>query len=201
MCGPTQGEQQLRAEQLIMSGKSAKAPSSIEKAPIDIVLEPPTLLARYACASVMVGIFGVWGNICYFPDTEPAPVGDLLHSWEVPAVLTVSYLLLLPLLRILSKTFLSESIDVKLLLKETMVVYNGGQVILNSWMVYKILEGLISKDHPFIGQVYTLTPGVSHALWIHYVDKYLEFFDTFFMVLRGRMDQVSELKCYHYSLG
>jgi hypothetical protein len=191
MCGPTQGELQLRAEQLIISGKSAKAPPSTEKAPIGVVLEPPTMLARYACASVMLGIFGVWGKICFTPETEPAPVGDLLHGWEVPTALTVSYLVLLPILRLLSKTFLSESVDVKLLLKETMIVYNGGQVILNCWMVYKIIEGLVAKDHPFIGQVYTLTPGVTHALWIHYVDKYLEFFDTFFMVLRGRMDQVS----------
>jgi hypothetical protein len=27
-------------------------------------------------------------------------------------------------------------------------------------------------------------------VWVHYCDKYLEFLDTFFMVLRGKMDQV-----------
>jgi len=30
----------------------------------------------------------------------------------------------------------------------------------------------------------------SYAVWVHYCDKYLEFFDTYFMVLRGKMDQV-----------
>ncbi len=196
MCGPTQGENQLRTDQLMKSGKHGSDKTSAmsePKAPIGVVLEPPTLLARYACASVMVAIFGVWGQICFTPESQPAPVGSNLHSWKVPTILTISYLLVLPLMRLFSKTFLSESVDVKLLLKETMVVYNGGQVLLNLWMVYKIIEGVVSKDHPFIGDVYKLTPGLSHALWIHYVDKYLEFFDTFFMVLRGRMDQASKL--------
>ena len=32
--------------------------------------------------------------------------------------------------------------------------------------------------------------GSSYAVWVHYCDKYLEFFDTYFMVLRGKLDQV-----------
>lgn len=196
MCGPTtQGEKQLLADQLLRSGKhgpSKMTARTEDKAPIGVVLAPPTVAARYGCAAVMAAIFGVWGQLCFYPESQPAPVGPELHSWKVPAVLTVSYLVALPLLRVFSKFFLSESVDTKLLLKETMVVYNGGQVLLNFWMVYKIMEGLLVKDHPFIGDVYKLTPGLSHALWIHYVDKYLEFFDTFFMVLRGRMDQASK---------
>ena len=78
----------------------------------------------------------------------------------------------------------------KLLLKETMVVYNGGQVLLNGWMVYRFIDALVNKGHPFIGDLYTVNSGATFAVWIHYMDKYLEFFDTFFMVLRGRMDQV-----------
>ena len=196
MCGPTQGEKQLRTDKLMKSvaehgsGKTSSEP----KAPIGVVLVPPTLAARYACASVMLAVFGVWGHLCFTPESQHPPVGSNIHSWTIPTMLTISYLLVLPLMRIFSTTFLSESVDVKLLLKETMVVYNGGQVLLNLWMVYKIVEGLISKGLPFIGDVYTLTPGVSHALWIHYVDKYLEFFDTFFMVLRGRMDQASRVE-------
>lgn len=201
MCGPTQAEKQIRADELIKSAKheSAKMTTKTEgEAPIDVLLEPPTVAARYACASVMVAIFAIWGQLCWYPESQPAPVSSDLHSWAVPTALTLSYLVALPLLRIFSKRFLSESVDVKLLLKETMVVYNGGQVLLNLWMVYKILEGLTTKNHPFIGDVTTITPGLSHALWIHYVDKYLEFFDTFFMVLRGRMDQASNTKnCFY----
>jgi len=195
MCGPTQ-EKQLRTENFLTAEKNGSVKSTTtalhgQKFTAGATTpQPPTVVARYACAGMMVAVFAVWGALCWTQDSEIAPVGDGIHSWTTPAALTVGYLLTLPVLRLFSKTFLSESLDVKLLLKETMVVYNGGQVILNSWMVFKILQGLFSRDHPFIGDVYTLTPGLSHALWIHYVDKYLEFFDTFFMVLRGRMDQV-----------
>jgi elongation of very long chain fatty acids protein 4 len=199
MCGPTQ-EKQLKSEALLTPDRkgSSKVTTAFhqqksahgEKSPNGVTPKPPTLVARYACAGIMVSVFAVWGVICWTPDSALAPVGDGIHDWTVPTALTFGYLLALPLLRVFSKQFLSESLDVKLLLKETMVVYNGGQVVLNCWMVFKILQGLCSRDHPFIGDVYTITPGLSHALWIHYVDKYLEFFDTVFMVLRGRMDQV-----------
>ena len=39
----------------------------------------------------------------------------------------------------------------------------------------------------------------SFAVWLHYCNKYLEFFDTIFMVLRGRLDQVSFLHVYHHT--
>lgn len=79
-----------------------------------------------------------------------------------------------------------------------MVVYNAGQVLLNGWMVYQFINALVNKKHPFIGDLYTSHTGTTFAVWIHYMDKYLEFFDTFFMVLRGRMDQISFLHIYHH---
>jgi elongation of very long chain fatty acids protein 4 len=162
--------------------------------PVKVVLEPPSLMSRYVCASAMVGVFAIWGKVCctdYLTDESAAPgVGSEIHSWKTPALLTTSYLLSLPVLRYLSKEYLSQVVDVKLLLKETMIVYNGGQVVLNAWMVYRFLDALINKGHPFIGDLYTVHSGTTFAIWIHYMDKYLEFFDTFFMVLRGRMDQV-----------
>jgi hypothetical protein len=97
-------------------------------------------------------------------------------------------------MRIFAKNFLSEHVDVKLLLKETMVIYNGGQVLLNAWMVYRMVDSVLFRGHPFIGDIYTVDKGATFAVWIHYMDKYLEFFDTFFMVLRGRMDQVRATK-------
>lgn len=166
---------------------------SLEKAPVDVIMEPPSLFSRYACATFMVGIFGVWGKYCFVEDESMAPgIGVEIHSWKLPLVLTTSYLLALPLLRMFSKRFLSEMVDVKLLLKETMIVYNGGQVLLNTWMVYRFIDSLVNRGHPFIGDLHTVNSGTTFAVWIHYMDKYLEFFDTVFMVLRGRMDQVRE---------
>ena len=183
MCGPTQGELHLRSN----AANKAKALVSKTKAPIGMVLPPPSPLARYACAMAMISIFGLWGK---YTITEDFPQERYaIHSWKLPMALTMGYLGGLPILRKFTQTFLSESVDVKLLLKETMVVYNGGQVLLNFWMVYRILACL-AEGHPFIGDVDTVTPGMTFAVWIHYMDKYLEFFDTFFMILRGRMDQV-----------
>jgi hypothetical protein len=161
-----------------------------EKRPLDVVLEPPSLISRYACASVMVAIFAVWGKISFLDENVAPGVGSDIHSWHTPLLLTTGYLVSLPLLRFFSKNVLRQVVDVKLLLKETMIVYNGGQVLLNAWMVYRFVDALVNNGHPFIGDLYTNKSGTTFAVWIHYMDKYLEFFDTFFMVLRGRMDQV-----------
>mmetsp|Transcript_6526 Transcript_6526/g.16239 ORF Transcript_6526/g.16239 Transcript_6526/m.16239 type:complete len:345 (+) Transcript_6526:135-1169(+) len=193
MCGPTS------------VSKSGIVSSSASKAPVDVVMEPPSVLSRYACATLMTAIFGLWGKICFdysgdgtYDESAAPGVGAEIHSWKVPLTLTTSYLLGLPVLRMFTTRFLTPSVDVKLLLKETMVVYNGGQVLLNGWMVYRFLDAVINKGHPFIGDIYTVDRGATFAVWIHYMDKYLEFFDTIFMVLRGRMDQVSFLHTYHH---
>jgi len=186
--------------------KQHRAGAVEAKAPIDVVMEPPGLLSRYTCATIMAAIFGIWGKIAFYDhsgdgtyDEAKAPgVGSDIHSYKVPLTLTTAYLVALPVLRIFSKKFISENVDAKVLLKETMVVYNGGQVLLNAWMVYRFIDALVNRGHPFIGDLYTANTGTTFAVWIHYMDKYLEFFDTFFMVLRGRMDQVSFLHVYHH---
>ena len=159
-------------------------------APIKVVLEPPSLLARYGSASAMVAVFAIWGKLV-FVDEETCPgIGSPMHNWILPLAMTASYLVALPLLRRFSETVLEGQVDVKLLLRETMVVYNAGQVLVNFWMVYRILDAVAFRGHPLIGDRTNVTSGAAFAVWIHYCDKYLEFFDTFFMVLRGRMDQV-----------
>lgn len=84
----------------------------------------------------------------------------------------------------------------KLLLTESMIIYNVAQVLLNGWMVYAMINAVVNRGHPFIGSRslvgVAVESGASYAVWVHYCDKYLEFFDTYFMILRGKMDQVSE---------
>lgn len=178
------------AEDAVSLSLSSQSVADANALPLKMVLAPPSLLSRYACASVMVAIFAIWGKISFVEESAAPGVGSPIHSWKVPLVLTSAYLLVLPLLRFVSQNYLSEVVDVKLLLKDTMVVYNGGQVILNGWMVYRFIDSLINHGHPLIGDLYTVQSGTTFAVWIHYMDKYLEFFDTFFMLLRGRMDQV-----------
>jgi elongation of very long chain fatty acids protein 4 len=161
----------------------------------------PSLTARYSCAGLVVAIFSVWGRWAHCKDDARVPGGsEPLHSVAVPLTLVALYLASLPLLRRFTDAYLSRKVDVKALLTESMILYNGGQVLLNGWMVYKFLYALVFRGHPFVGgHASLIDTGATYAVWVHYVDKYLEFLDTFFMILRGRMDQVSRLPCLSLS--
>jgi elongation of very long chain fatty acids protein 4 len=139
-----------------------------------------------------MGIFALWGKFTFLEDETLVPgAGAELHSVNVPLAFTTCYLVSLPLLRLFSNHFLLPTVDVKLLLREAMILYNAGQVLLNGWMVYRFADALLFRGHPVIGgSVDLVNTGATYAIWVHYCDKYLEFLDTYFMVLRGKMDQV-----------
>lgn len=167
--------------------------------PIETVLPPPSLLSRYSCASIVVAIFAAFGKFAFVDEADVPGGGRVeLHSWKSPLCATIFYLVSLPILTKLTRKFLKNSVDVKLLLRESMILYNAGQVLLNAWTVYKILYAIIYKNHPFIGgPIHLVDTGATYAVWVHYCDKYLEFLDTYFMVLRGKMDQVSAVVSTH----
>lgn len=158
--------------------------------PIETILVPPSQVTRYACTSIMIAVLAVWCKYTFVPEKELA-VGGSMHSWRTPLYMTVGYLLGLPLLRLLSKRFLAHNVDVKVLLRESMILYNAVQVALNLWTVYKIIHALLVNGHPlYSGPIHLISSGASYAVWVHYCNKYLEFLDTIFMVLRGKMNQV-----------
>jgi len=150
----------------------------------------PSFLARCTCTAISCAIFAVWWKSTFVPESETPAVDVPLHSFRAPLFLTVGYLISLPILRYLVDNHLAVAYDVKTLLKESMLLYNIAQVALNGWMVWRFLYAIFYRNHPFIGDIYTTSTGTSYAIWVHYCDKYLEFFDTYFMVLRGRHDQV-----------
>lgn len=160
-------------------------------------LREPTLFARLSCAGISCAIFSVWCKYSFVPENQTPGVNVPVHSYHVPLALTVGYLVSLPILKFLVGRFLS-GLDVKKLLQESMLLYNISQVAINGWMVWRFVDAVMNKNHPFIGDIYSTSAGATYAIWIHYCDKYLEFFDTYFMVLRGRMDQVSFLHVYHH---
>ena len=146
----------------------------------------PSLLARYSCASISCAIFSVWFKFTF----QSSYSSDSIHSYHTPLFLTSAYLVSLPLLKYVVQTYLAPRYDLRELLKESMILYNVSQVALNGWMVCKFIDALLYRGHPFIGDIHTTNTGTGFIIWVHYCDKYLEFFDTYFMVLRGRMDQV-----------
>lgn len=181
--------------------KAAKMPASLSNkdAPSSAPLTPPSLMARYTCAAILVGIMGIWGKLTFVPETETPSVDVPLHSYRTPLSLTVGYLISLPILHLFTQRVLAKHFDLKALLFESMVLYNVAQVFLNGWMVYRFLDSLINRGHPFVGDISTVSTGTAYVVWVHYCDKYLEFFDTYFMVLRGKLDQVSFLHVYHHT--
>lgn len=152
-------------------------------------LREPSRLARYACAGISCVIFSMWWRFTFVPENSTPGVDVPMHSWKTTAMLTIGYLFSLPILKWSTDKFLS-GIDTKILLKESMVLYNIAQVALNGWMVWRFVDAIVNKSHPFIGDISSTSAGTGFAIWVHYCDKYLEFFDTYFMILRGRMDQV-----------
>ena len=78
-----------------------------------------------------------------------------------------------------------------------MILYNIAQVVFNGWMVYTICIALLYNGHPILGSRELIGPainsGATRAVYVHYCDKYLEFVDTYFMILRGKMDQVKSI--------
>ena len=158
-----------------------------------------SFLARYTCVGILLGVFAVWGKYSFVPEeqTPPHASTDMSTTYIYPLIMTAGYLLSLPILHFVMSSLNIEKDYMKSLLKESILLYNALQVALNGWMVYHIMYALIQLDHPFIGSTYSSNL-CAYAVWIHYCDKYLEFFDTYFMVLRGRMDQVSFLHVYHH---
>ena len=153
-------------------------------------VKEPSFLARYTCAGISCAIFAAWWKCTFVPESEVPGVHVPMHSFHTPLILTVGYLVSLRVLEKFVKDYCS-SINMKSLLKESMLLYNVSQIALNGWMVWRFIDAVINKNHPFVGDINTISTGTSYAVWVHYCDKYLEFFDTYFMVLRGRMDQVS----------
>lgn len=186
----------VTASRDIKAASSRQTASQVEESaegdlPLKNVLAPPSFLARMTCVAVLGGVSAVWSNYTFVEETAIPGAHIDLHHWSVPLALTSLYLVSLPLLRWFSNRFLAEAVDVKMLLREAMVAYNAGQVLLNLWMVYRCLQAVLFRGHPFIsGPVDLVDSGTTYAVWVHYCDKYLEFFDTYFMVLRGKMDQV-----------
>lgn len=160
----------------------------------------PGVIPRYICLSILVGVFAVWHKCTFIVEEDGVPSLDFpLHSYHTPLFLTATYLVSLPILNKFVTNYLAPKYDMKALLFESMVFYNVAQVCMNVWMVWRFIDAVVRRGHPFIGSIDASSAGTSFAIWVHYTNKYLEFLDTYFMVLRGKMEQVSFLHVYHHT--
>merc|ERR1712061_655986 len=89
-------------------------------------------------------------------------------------------------------------------LTEVMRIYNIGQVLLSTYMFveYVLVMSAQSFDLTCQDADYTSSPlGIRMAsiIWVYMLSKLLDFLDTFFFILRGKMNQVSFLHVYHHA--
>lgn len=155
-----------------------------------------SFLSRYTALSILLVIIAVWCKYTFVPEEYATPaIHEPLHSYKVPLTLTIAYLVSLPVLKYIITV---SRVDLKPMLKESMVLYNVAQVVLNVWMVYRFVYA-VYNGHPFVGDIHTFDKGTTYAIWVHYCNKYLEFLDTYFMILRGKNEQVSFLHVYHHT--
>jgi elongation of very long chain fatty acids protein 4 len=83
-------------------------------------------------------------------------------------------------------------------LKKAMYIYNISQIILNIYMIHGLLEIVSFPNIYGINSKYT--DKIRYYTYIHYISKYLDYLDTFFIILRGKnKQQLSFLHVYHHS--
>jgi len=84
-------------------------------------------------------------------------------------------------------------------IKGLMIIYNFVQVVLCTWMCVSALQVARAKGYKVICNDFDDTDTeMSLVLWVFYVSKILDFFDTFFIVARGTWSQFSFLHTYHH---
>lgn len=76
-----------------------------------------------------------------------------------------------------------------------MLVYNAVQVVLSLLMAIYLSPFLLNNLFNINGK---FTARIELWIFVHYMIKYLDMFDTYFMVLRKKEEQLSFLHIYHH---
>ncbi|XP_032221888.2 elongation of very long chain fatty acids protein 4 isoform X1 [Nematostella vectensis] len=90
-------------------------------------------------------------------------------------------------------------------LRGVLVVYNFALVLLSAYMVYEFIASILS-----IPEFNLMCQDVSYeedprlmrlarVCYIYYLSKFVEYFDTFFFILRKKNNQISFLHVYHHA--
>ncbi|KAA0167348.1 hypothetical protein FNF27_07308 [Cafeteria roenbergensis] len=147
-------------------------------------------------------LFGIWTELS--GREEPAA---FMHGWiscEWVAILTALYLVLVFVGPRLMEGRPAADI------KEWMVVYNFYQTALNAFMVVALVGSAVNRGLELQAQGHGLvmwaqpvkgTPALMVlGLYVHFNNKFIEYLDTLFMVLRHKTGQLTFLHCWHHFL-
>jgi len=76
-------------------------------------------------------------------------------------------------------------------------LYNIVQVFYNLYIILGLYDAYPLDNFYGINLVYN--DKIKYYVWLHYMSKYLDYFDTIFMLLRKKNSQVTFLHVYHHA--
>jgi len=129
------------------------------------------------------------------------------HAWvytpQVLLLASVAYLAVIKLLHVFMKD--RPAFECKVAMR----VYNVAQVTVCAYMTHglfwSIVEatGFVNVAGVSVPNIFALRTPIVQAhqkfIFVHYLSKYLDFFDTVFIVLRKKKTQLSFLHVYHHA--
>ncbi|XP_026194581.1 elongation of very long chain fatty acids protein 5-like [Cyclospora cayetanensis] len=79
-------------------------------------------------------------------------------------------------------------------------IYNIAQVVLCSFLVFRVIDVYRTENYSFLCNRFNVpNTRMAEVTWFFYMLKYLDLFDTVFMIVRGNWRQLSFLHVYHHS--
>jgi elongation of very long chain fatty acids protein 4 len=87
------------------------------------------------------------------------------------------------------------------ILKKPLIIYNIIQILLNIYMIQGLINiPIITFNHINIfGLNIKFNDNLKYFTYIHYLSKYLDYCDTWFIILKKKENQLSFLHVYHHS--
>ena len=113
------------------------------------------------------------------------------HLTNMPIAGSLGYLLMVEYMR---KAMANR--PAMAIAKPVLVLYNVAQVLIN---LYVAIEIATATSGRVWGLGLSDTPAVRYGVFLHYLCKYLDMFDTLIIVLRKKSEQLSFLHLWHHS--
>ncbi|RZF46169.1 hypothetical protein LSTR_LSTR015525 [Laodelphax striatellus] len=85
-------------------------------------------------------------------------------------------------------------------LERVMITYNIIQILMNGYLLYKTSSVLVSSDYTFFHSRIDMRPERNIFVYLYFMNKLTDLFDTIFMVLRKKNSQISFLHLYHHTM-
>ncbi len=109
------------------------------------------------------------------------------------------------LVRVIGPRFMAKREPFEL--RGILMVYNIFQILFNAWIFYEIgMSGWFTGEYNFFCQPVDYSESNPsairglHAGYWFFISKFIDFFDTFFFVLRKKERQISVLHLYHHGM-